>query len=74
VVGSGPPGVEAPAVESVTAVDDATTTTVDASGIELVVRRVLGGPDVDGDVETLIGTWAGSGEPAPLAYARRRPN
>jgi hypothetical protein len=77
VVGSGTPGVEAPSVDSVSAVDDATitTTTVGASGLELVVRRVLGGlAHVDGDVETLTGTWPGSAEPTSLAYARRRPS
>ncbi|WP_433297217.1 CG0192-related protein [Pseudonocardia sp. CA-142604] len=75
VVGSGSPGVGAVSVDSVSAMDDGTTTTVSAPGLELVVRRVLGGPtQADDDLENLTGTWPGSAEPTPLAYARRVPS
>jgi Maltokinase N-terminal cap domain len=74
VVGSGTPGDGALLVESVSVVDDGTTTTVSAPGLELVVRRVLGGPTrADDDLENLTGIWSGSAEPTPLAYARRLP-
>jgi hypothetical protein len=75
VVGSGTSGVGALPVVSVSAMDDGTTTTVSAPGLELVVRRVLGGPTrADDDLENLTGSWSGSIEPTPLAYARRLPS
>ena len=75
VVGSGTDGVEALPVVPVSVVDDATTTTVGASGLELVVRRVLDGPTRADDVAaTLTGTYPESTEPALLAYARRLPS
>ncbi|GAA1169774.1 CG0192-related protein [Pseudonocardia alaniniphila] len=75
VVGSGSPGVGAFSVVAVSAMDDRTTTTVSAPGLELVVQRVLGGPTrADDDRENLTGTWSGSAEPTPLAYARRLPS
>jgi hypothetical protein len=75
VVGSGTEGVEVLPVVPVSVVDDATTTTVGASGLELVVRRVLDGPTRADDVAaTLTGTWPESTEPALLAYARRLPS
>jgi hypothetical protein len=75
VVGSGAGGVDALSVVSVSVVDGATTTTVGASGLDLVVRRVLDGhAGADDDVETLTGTWQGSAEPTLLAYARRQPS
>jgi Maltokinase N-terminal cap domain len=75
VVGSGTPSDGAFSVASVSVVDHGTTTTVGAPGLELVVRRVLGGPTrADDDVENLTGVWSGSAEPTPLAYARRLPS
>jgi hypothetical protein len=72
VVGSGAGSVEALPVVPVSVVDNGTATTVGASGLELVVRRVLDGPGrADDDVETLAGTWPGNAEPTLLAYARR---
>ncbi len=75
VVGSGTSGVGAFSVVSVSAMDDGITTTVRASGLELVVRRVLGDlTRADDDLENLTGIWSGSTEPTPLAYARRLPS
>jgi hypothetical protein len=60
VCGSGTSGIGALSVVSVSAMDDGITTTVKAFGLELIVRRVLGGPTrSDDDLENLTGIWSG---------------
>jgi hypothetical protein len=75
VVGSGMSGVREFSVTAVSATDDGSTTTVRASRLELVVRRVLGRlARADDDLESLTGIWSGSTEPTQLAYARHLPS
>jgi hypothetical protein len=70
VVGSGTPGVRVPAIGSVMAVDEATTTAITGPRLRLIVLRVLGGAArADEDAQVLTGTWSGNAEPTVLAYA-----
>ena len=73
VAGSGAPGSEVPAIDTVTATSTATTTAVESAGLEIVVLRVVGATADVGDAGTLTGTWPGNDEPALLALARRSP-
>jgi hypothetical protein len=72
VTGSGTPGGDVAPIHTVTSTTDATTTTITADGVELVVRRLLDGDLVVGSAETLVGTWPGQNEPVVLAVARTR--
>lgn len=72
VLGSGAAGAEALAVATVAVATDTRISTITASGVELVVLRVLDGsvPDQP-SAGTLTGTWTGHTEPAVLAYVAR---
>jgi hypothetical protein len=70
VTGSGTPAVDIAPIHAVTSTTDATSTTITANSIELVVRRLLDGHLAVGSSETLVGTWPGQSEPVVLALAR----
>jgi hypothetical protein len=67
VSGSGTPGREVAAIESVTCYDEGLTTIVQAANLELVVVRVIGAEVAT--TQTLTGRWS-EGGPAVLAGVR----
>ncbi len=70
VSGSGSPDSEVPTVGPVAYVSKGARTVVTSDHLELIVVRVIGAHDADGDAHTLVGTWPEHDAPALLASAR----
>lgn len=69
VQGSGTPGSDVPAIDSMDAQFEGTDTVIRAGDIEVVVQNVVG-PAAPAESPVLTGMWTGTESPATLAFIR----